>query len=93
MRYAISQKGLESIQELRNNLRENQNDIKEAGDDLKKKISDLGPSIGEFEEPLNDLILSMRTELHNVEDVIEKLAQKADLLALEIENLLNSGLQ
>lgn len=92
MKYAISQQGLEAMLELGNNLRKNQNDIKEARDDLKKKISDLGPSVGEFEEPLNDLISDLAASLQKEEDIIEEFAQKAYVLASEIEKLLNSGL-
>ena len=90
--YGISQKGMESMNQLAQDLLDINNSIVECGQALKQKVGGLGEGLGTYEEENNQLVAEVNKVQEEGSEFIINLSNKAKDLANQIAELLAAGL-
>lgn len=90
--YGISQKGMESMNQLAQDLLDINSNIEECGQALKQKVAGLGEGLGTYEEEINQLVAEVNKVQEEGSEFIINLSNKAKDLANQIAELLAAGL-
>lgn len=91
-KYGISQEGVDSLNQLAQDLMNINNDIEQCGRNLKGKVSGLGEELGTYEDQINDLVDAVNNAQEKGRESLIKLSVKAKDLANQVADLLAAGL-
>lgn len=91
-KYGINKEGVDSLNQLANDLSNINNDIEEDGKKLKNTVSSLGDNLGIYEEQIIELIESVNNVQQKGRDSIQQLSAKVKKMASDAEVLVSAGL-
>lgn len=91
-KYGISTEGVSALKQLAQDITTLSNDIENNGRSLKTKINSLGEGLGIYEEYILELVECVNSSQEKGRESIELLGTKVNLLADEVEALVNAGL-
>ena len=91
-RYGINKEGVESLNQLANDLSSINNDIVEDGKKLKSTVSSLGDNLGIYEDQILELIEKVNSAQQKGRESIQSLSSKVRKMATDAEALVNAGL-
>lgn len=91
-KYGISQEGVDSLNQLAQDMMNINNNIEQCGRALKGKVSGLGQELGVYEEQINELVDEVNNAQEKGRESLIKLSVKAKELANQVSDLLNAGL-
>lgn len=91
-RYGINKEGVESLNQLANDLSSINNDIEEDGKKLKSTVSSLGDNLGIYEDQILELIEKVNSAQQKGRESIQSLSSKVRKMATDAEALVNAGL-
>lgn len=92
MKYGISSAGVSALRKLSTDMNSINSDIRDCCTTLSSVVSGLGDSLGEFEEPILDLIDKVDNTQSKAEDSVSGLATKVSSLADKAESILSAGI-
>lgn len=91
-KYGINEKGVESLNQLANDLGSINKDIGDNGDKLKNTISSLGSDLGIYEDQIIELIENVNAAQQKGSESIQQLSAKVKKMAMDAEALVGAGL-
>lgn len=91
-KYGINKEGVDSLNQLANDLGTINKDIEDDGKRLKTTISGLSDNLGIYDEQINELIDKVNTEQQKGRDSIQQLSAKVKKMADDADALVNMGL-
>lgn len=91
-KYGISQEGVNSLNQLAQDMMNINNNIEQCGRTLKGKVSGLGQELGVYEEQISELVDEVNNAQEKGRESLIKLSVKAKELANQVSELLNAGL-
>lgn len=91
-KYGISNEGVESLNQLANDMGTLNDDIEEAGKTLKTTVSGFGEGLGIYEEKINELVDSVNAAQASGRESVEQLITGIKSLAQKVQELVSAGL-
>lgn len=91
-KYGINKEGVDSLNQLSNDLGTVNTDIEENGKKLKSTISTLGEDLGIYEDQILEIIENVNAAQKKGRESIEELSVRVKKLATDAEALVSAGL-
>lgn len=91
-KYGISQEGVDSLNQLSQDMMNINNDIEKNGTTLKGTVSGLGEGLGVYEEKILSLVEEVNKAQEKGRESLNTLSMKAKDLANQVAELLGAGL-
>ena len=91
-KYGISQEGVDSLNQLSQDMMNINNDIEKNGTTLKGTVSGLGEGLGVYEEEILSLVEEVNKAQEKGRESLNTLSMKAKDLANQVAELLGAGL-
>lgn len=91
-KYGINKEGVDSLNQLANDLCSINNDIEDDGKKLKSMVSGLSDNLGIYEDQINELIEKVNVEQQKGRESIQQLSGKVKKMASDAEILVSVGL-
>lgn len=91
-KYGINAEGVQSLNQLANDLSSINNDIEDDGKKLKTTVSGLGDNLGIYEDQILELIEKVNSEQKKGRESIQTLSASVKKKASEAEALVSAGL-
>lgn len=91
-KYGISQEGVDSLNQLAQDMMNINNDIEQCGRTLKGKVSGLSEGLGIYEEEINELVDEVNNAQEKGRESLINLSVKAKELANQVAELVGAGL-
>lgn len=91
-KYGINQEGVESLNQLTNDLGSINNEIEEDGKKLENTVSSLGDDLGIYEEQILEVVASVNSAQEKGRESIQQLSAKVKKMATDAAALVGAGL-
>lgn len=91
-KYGINKEGVDSLNQLANDLGNVNNDIEDDGKKLKNTVSSLGENLGIYEDQILEVIESVNGAQQKGRESIQQLSAKIKKMASDAEALVSAGL-
>jgi len=92
MKYGISSEGVTALRTLATDMSSINSEIEASGSQLESTVSGLSDGLGVYGDQILDVIQSVNKEQEKGRDSVEKLTQKINALASQIESLVSAGI-
>lgn len=91
-KYGINKEGVDSLNQLANDLGNVNNDIEDDGKILKNTVSSLGDNLGIYEDQILEVIEGVNGAQQKGRESIQQLSAKIKKMASDAEALVSAGL-
>lgn len=91
-KYGISQEGVDSLNQLAQDMMNINNEIEQCGRTLKGQVSGLNDQLGVYGDEINELVDEVNNSQEKGRESLVKLSVKAKEMANQVSELLNAGL-
>jgi hypothetical protein len=91
-KYPINTEGVNSLNQLAQDLSNINNDIEDDGIKLKSTVSVLGDDLGIYEEQIIELVDNVNAKQEKGRESVNQLSNKVKKMASDVEALVNAGL-
>ena len=90
--YGINKEGVDSLNQLANDLGSISNDIEENGKKLKNTVSSLGEGLGIYENQILEIIENVNSAQQKGRDALQLLSNQVRKMATDAAALVSAGL-
>lgn len=91
-KYGINKEGVDSLNQLANDLSNINNDIEDDGKKLKNTVASFSDNLGIYEDKILDVIESVNGAQEKGRESIQQLSAKVKKMASDAEALISAGL-
>lgn len=91
-KYGINKEGVDSLNQLANDLSSINDEIEENGKKLRNTVSSLGEDLGIYEEQILEIIESVNSAQQKGRESIQQLSVKVKKMATDAAALVSAGL-